>query len=103
MNNNIIVKYQEADILVKNYAKDIRKFKEEASKEISTIKQNVSSMGNSWKGDIYDSFKKNINSELAKMQGCLEKLDGLSVKLDEIGKKFTQLITYAKNNLGQGK
>ncbi len=103
MNNNIVVKYQEADILVKNYAKDIRKFKEDATKEIANIKQNVSTMGNSWKGDIYDSFKKNVNSELAQMQSCLQQLDGLSVKLDEIGKKFTQIITYAKNNLGQGK
>lgn len=100
-NNVIIVRAQEANIVVKTYAKEVSKFKEEAVKEFSNIKNNVASMGMHWKGEIYDSFKRNMNSHLAQMQKCLDGLEDLSSKLNVISAKFAEAIETIKRSTGK--
>ena len=100
-NSSIIVKAQEANIVVKKYAKEVSLFREEASKEFKNIKNNVSEMGFHWKGEIYDSFKQNMNSHLVQMQKCIDGLDDLSNKLDVISAKFAEAIEAIKRSTGK--
>ncbi len=97
----IIVKAQEADILVKKYARDIDSFRENAKQDFKSIKNNVYSMGLHWKGDIYDAFKKNMDTHLNQMQKCISGLDDLTKKLEVISQKFSDAIATIKKSLGE--
>lgn len=99
-NNVIIVRAQEANVVVKTYAKEVSKFREDATKEFNNIKNNVSAMGSHWKGEIYDGFKRNMNSHLAQMKQCLDGLNSLSEKLNVISAKFAEAIDVIKRSAG---
>ncbi len=98
--NSIIVRAQEANIVVKTYSKDVKSFKEDAEKELSNIRNNVSAMGNHWRGDIYDSYKRNMDQQLNQMKNCIDGLSSLSDKLDVISAKFAEAIETIKRSAG---
>lgn len=100
-NNTIIVKAQEANVVVKRYARDIDTFRESARQDFKNIKNNVSSMGMHWKGDIYDAFKRKMDSHLNQMQKCITGLDDLSRKLEVISAKFAEAIATIKKSTGE--
>ncbi len=100
-NSLIVVRMHEADVVVRNYARDINNFRENAKADIKNIKNNISNMGLHWKGEIYDAFKKKMDSQVAQMQSCINGLDDLSDRLEVISKKFSEAIATMKKSTGE--
>lgn len=99
--NTVIVKFQEADKVVKSYANSVNDFKEHVNAEIRNMESTVSAMGRSWEGDLYDSFKQNMESHLGRMTSCTSGLNDLSEKLEVISKKFSEAIATLKQTSGR--
>lgn len=92
---------QESNVIVKRYAHDIENFKTNAKADFNSIKGNISSMGMHWKGDIYDEFKRSMDTQLNQMQKCLNNFDSLVTKLNVISAKLAEAIADIKKSTGK--
>lgn len=94
----IIVKYSEADAVVKKYSIAVKDFKAKSNTNFNNINNIVHAMNDGWKGELYDGFRKDMEEHLQRMFQCMNGLDDLSKKLDTISQKFTAAINILKKS-----
>ena len=92
-NYDILVAAEAADQVVRKYANDLDRFRENASSTADELRSSVHGIERGWSGETYDAFRSEMERELGQMANCLSRVGNLSSQLHDISVEFTAMIT----------
>lgn len=80
----IIAAYEDFDQTIKNFGKEIHKFKADMYAKSEEIAEIVAEIGTKWQRNGYDAFKKNMGNKISNIQNSLDRCENLSGKLNDL-------------------
>lgn len=85
-------KIEAANTIVSEFGKNLDDYNTEMDAYINQLYSMINSLGNYWKGDLYESFKRKMCNELNKLQSCIQRGKNLKTELDQYNRQFTAAL-----------
>ena len=98
MSSEIRAEIEELDVIVKNFSTKLGEYVHKMSYKTDEIINIVASLGESWSGSAYDTFKKKMYAETEKMSDALQCGENLKKELDKISAQFADALATLKES-----
>ena len=94
----IISSYEDFDRVLSDFARDIDRFKNDMSLKSDNVMHTVFDLGNKWKKNGYDDFRKNMGNKMNNINNSLEKCDQLSAVLKKLSTELQSELEKLRNS-----
>lgn len=86
--NTISSKYEDMDAVLRDFSHEIEVFSRDMNSSANVILSTVDTIGDNWKDNGYDDFRKNMNGKVSSIRLSLMKCDAIDKKLKEASQKL---------------
>ncbi len=95
-NNAISSKYEDMDVVYKNFSRDLANFSKEMYESSEQIMATVEQMGEKWSGNGYDAFKENMGEKIDNIRISLDRCDEIKGVLDATSERIKIVLEKLK-------